>query len=76
MNSWLVFYDDVRSPVTDDLVGWPCVVGLTDDRILVKKIIRNRRGGYDLLSNSVSDDPIEDAKIEWAALVKFMRPKR
>src|SRR5262245_1928367 len=29
----LVFYDDVRSPVTADLVGKLCVVGLPDDRI-------------------------------------------
>lgn len=75
MESWLVFYDDVHSPVTPQLVGRTCVVGLADDRILIKKIVRNRRGGYDLLSNS-SELPIEDVEIEWAALVTDMRPRR
>lgn len=75
MNTWLVFYDDVRSPVTEDLIGQVCVVGLADDRILVKEIQRNGRGGYRLLSNSTSDEPIEDVEIEWAAKVTAMTPR-
>src|SRR5207253_160280 len=35
---WLVFYDDVRRPVTTDLINKLCVVGLDDGRILIKKI--------------------------------------
>lgn len=75
MNTWLVFYDDVRSPVTPDLLNQVCVVGLADDRILIKEIRRNGRGGYRLMSNSSTDEPIEDAQIEWAAKVKAMRPR-
>lgn len=74
MNTWLVFYDDVRSPITSDLLGEVCVVGLADDRILIKEIKRNRDGSYTLLSNS-SEDPIENAQIEWAAKVTAMRPR-
>lgn len=75
MNTWLVFYDDVRSPVTPDLIGQVCVVGLADDRILIKEIRRNGRGGYALLSNSSTDEPIDNAEIEWAAKVTSMRPR-
>jgi hypothetical protein len=75
LDTWLVFYDDVRSPVTPDLIGEICVVGLEDDRILIKKIQRNGRGGYRLISNA-SEPPIENALIEWAAKVKDMRPRR
>lgn len=74
MDSWLVFYDDVRSPVTEDLIGKACVIGLADDRIVLKEIQRNGRGGYRLLSNS-GEAPIEDAVIEWAAPVTGMRPR-
>jgi len=73
-SNWLVFYDDVRRPVTPDLVGQICVVGLSDGRILVKEIRRNARGGYRLLSNT-SEPPIDNANVEWAAKVTEMRPR-
>lgn len=74
LSSWLVFYDDVRSPITPDLIGQLCVVGLTDDRILVKEIRPNGRGGFRLLSNT-DEPPIENVEIEWAAKVTDMRPR-
>ena len=74
LSSWLVFYDDVRSPITDDLIGQLCVVGLADDRILVKEIRQNGRGGFRLLSNA-NEPPVDDVKIEWAAKVTDMRPR-
>lgn len=75
MNTWLVFYDDVRSPVTPDLLGHVCVIGLADDRILIKEIQKNRRGGFDLISNDSVEPPIKDVEIEWAAKVTSMRPR-
>jgi SOS-response transcriptional repressor LexA len=74
MDSWIVYYDDIRSPITEDLLGKICVVGLADDRILIKKIVRDGRGGYNLLSNS-SEPPILDVDIEWAAKVTDMKPR-
>jgi transcriptional regulator with XRE-family HTH domain len=74
LSSWLVFYDDVRSPVTPDLFGQLCVVGLADDRILVKEIRQNGRGGFRLFSNT-NEPPVDDVKIEWAAKVTDMRPR-
>lgn len=74
MDTWLVFYDDVRSPITDDLYNETCVVGLADDRILLKKIKREKDGSFTLLSNS-NEPPIPHARIEWAAKVTGMRPR-
>lgn len=71
---WLVFYDEVRSPVTSDLIGRLCVVGLADERVLVKKIQRSKTPGlYHLISNT--EAPITDAEVIWAAKVKNMVPK-
>jgi len=72
--NWLVFYDDVRRPVTNDLIGQLCVVGLADGRILVKEIRRNAKGGFRLMSNT-SEPPIDNVTIEWAAKVTELRPR-
>lgn len=72
MDGWLVFYDDVRSPVGPELYGEICVVGLADDRILIKQIKPERNGSLTLLSNS-NEPPILDAQVEWAARVTTMR---
>jgi len=70
---WIVYYDEVRRPVTSDLVGRLCVVGLADGRILIKKIKRSKtKGLYHLLSQG--EDPLLDEQIEWAAQVKSMVP--
>jgi hypothetical protein len=71
---WLVFYDDVAQPVTEDLIGKLCIVALSDDRVLIKTIRRGgRRGLFTLESNT--EPPIRDVPIEWAALVTSMRPR-
>lgn len=71
---WLVFYDDVRTPVTPDLVGQLCVVGLPNDKVLVKKLRRSRTDGlFHLLSNN--EAPMLDQEVVWAAKVKTMRPR-
>ena len=71
---WLVFYDDRREPVTQDLMGRLCIIGLADDRVLVKKLRPSRTNGlYHLLSNT--EEPILDAAVEWAARVKIMVPR-
>lgn len=76
-NTWLVFYNDVRSPVTPDLIGRLCVLGLLDDRILVKQIKRSARfkGLFDLISNSTDEPVIEGVEIAWAAPVTQMTPR-
>jgi phage repressor protein C with HTH and peptisase S24 domain len=70
-NRWLVFYDDVRRPVTADLIGELCVVGLQDGRVLIKLMQRGKGEGlFNLISETES--PIRDVAIEWAAKVKSM----
>lgn len=72
--NWLVFYDDVRTPVTPDLVGRLCIVGLPNDKVLVKKLQRSRTAGlYHLLSNN--EAPMLDQEVMWAARVKTMTPR-
>lgn len=69
------FYDDVRRPVTPDLVGRACIVGLEDGRILVKRIRRSKaKGLFHLISNQ-DDAPILDVRIEWAARLKDVVPR-
>lgn len=71
---WLVYYDEVRSPVTSDMYGQLCVVGLPDDRVLIKKIRPAKSPGlYHLLSNT--EPPITDQEVVWAARVKNMVPR-
>jgi len=71
---WLVYYDEVRSPVTPDLVGRLCVVGLPDDRVLVKRIRRAKSPGlFHLESNT--EGTIFDQEVAWAARVKSMVPR-
>jgi hypothetical protein len=73
-NEWLVFYDDVRSPVTPDLHGRLCVVGLADGRVLIKQLRPSRTLGlYHLYSQT--EEPILDQEILWAAAVTGMRPR-
>lgn len=73
-DGWLVFYDERRSPVTPDMIGKLCVVGLLDGRILVKVIKAARTPGYyHLLSET--EGPMNDEEIEWAAEVTGMRPR-
>lgn len=72
---WLVFFDDVRSPVTSDLVGKLCVLEVEDGRIMVKKLKRQPNGLFTLLSDAKRQDPIEDMAVRWAARVKNMVPR-
>jgi transcriptional regulator with XRE-family HTH domain len=73
-DNWLVFYDDVFDPPDDFLVGRMCVCGLSDGRVLVKALKRSQIAGlWTLLSNT--EPPIYDVALDWAALVREMRPR-
>jgi transcriptional regulator with XRE-family HTH domain len=73
-DNWLVFYDAVRDPPGDDLVGKMCVCGLSDGRILIKALRRSQNPGlWNLLSNL--EPPIYDVVLDWAAVVREMRPR-
>lgn len=73
-DQWLVFYDDVQSPVSEALIGELCVCGLDDGRVLIKKLKKSRADGlFHLLSQT--EDPILDVPVAWAAKVKELRPR-
>lgn len=73
-DGWLVFYDEVRDPVTPDQLGQLCVVGLPDGRTLVKWLKASRVPGlFDLLSET--EDAMKDQDILWAAKVTGMQPR-
>ena len=75
LNKWLVYYDQVRSPVTHDMFGILCVIGLPDDRVLVKRIRQTGKPGlFDLESNS-GEEPIRGVAIMWAAKVKSIEQR-
>ncbi|MGM4906291.1 XRE family transcriptional regulator [Tardiphaga sp. 866_E4_N2_1] len=73
LESWLVYYDDVRSPITPDMLNQLCVVGLADDRLLVKRL--ERKDGQVVLVSNNGDPDITGAVIEWAAKVTAMKPR-
>lgn len=69
---WLVYYDDVRSPVTSDLLNKLCVVGLAEDGgTFVKRLRSSKTTGLFHLEGQFGDT-IHDAAVEWAAKVKHM----
>ena len=72
-DSWLVYWDDIRSPVTSDLIGELCVIGLPDGRVVVKKLRQGANGLFHLISNL--EGPMLDQEILWAAKVKRMTPR-
>lgn len=70
---WVVFYDEVRRPLTSDLYDEVCVVGLSSGSVVIKKVTKGQRDGcFNLLSQF--EPPIYDAEVEWAAKVKWMGP--
>jgi transcriptional regulator with XRE-family HTH domain len=72
-DGWLCYYDTRREPVTDDLLGEMCVIGLNSGQIVVKKLLKGRiMGHYDLLSGSGS--LLTDQLVTWAAPVTAMLP--
>lgn len=73
-DGWLVFYDEVRRPITSDQINELCVVGMPDGRVLVKWIEKSRTPGYYHLM-SETEPAMLDQEVEWAAKVTDMRPR-
>lgn len=72
---WLIFYDDVHPEITASHHGQLCVVGLPNDKVLVK-VVRPAAtpGRYHLISNT-GEDMLFDQEVLWAAKVKGMKPR-
>jgi transcriptional regulator with XRE-family HTH domain len=71
-DGWYAFYDDVRHPPTPDLMGELCVVGLPDERVLIKQIRAASVPGLYHLISQAGDAPMTDVRVSWAARVKHL----
>jgi transcriptional regulator with XRE-family HTH domain len=72
---WLLFWDEVRTPVTSDLYGRLCVVGLPDGRILVKQIQPAGKPNHFHLISNANEPPMFDQEVIWAARVTNLKPR-
>lgn len=71
---WLIYYDDVRSPITPDMFGKLCVLGLADGRVVVKQLKPARDTGlFHLMSQN--EGPMLDQEVLWGAVVTAMTPR-
>jgi phage repressor protein C with HTH and peptisase S24 domain len=72
-DGWVIYYDDVRSIVTDDLIGELCVVWLPNDEALIKLLHRGSAPGlFDLESSNAPT--IHDVEVLHAAQVTCIIP--
>lgn len=72
-DGWVVYYDDRHDPPAPSLFGKLCVVGLTDGRVLVRKLYPGRKPGhYDLQPTNAA--MMLDQPVEWAAKISFIAP--
>ena len=67
-----IYYDDVPGLPTDAMIGKLCVVGLADDRVLVKRLKRGSEPGRFTLQ-SVNAPDIENVEVTWASRVTWVR---
>ena len=75
LKRWSVFYEEVRSPVTPDLLGYLCVVGLEDGSIVVRQVLPGEtEGRFDLVTQF--SPPLRDIPVVWAAKVNCMTPPK
>jgi repressor LexA len=70
----LIYYDDIRQPPTAEMLGELCIVGLADERVLIKYLHPGR--GNDLFDlESASAPTLRDAQVVWASLVTAIIPR-
>lgn len=74
LSEWLVYYDDVRSPITPDMFGRLCVLGLPDGRVVVKQL-KPAGGGERFHLISQNEGPMLDQEVAWGAVVTAMTPR-
>ncbi|KTR07378.1 hypothetical protein NS365_04665 [Aureimonas ureilytica] len=74
-DGWLVYFEDEQLVPSEDLIGELCVVGLEDDRIMVKVLQPGRGPGlFDL--ESFNAPVMRDVPLRWACLVTSIIPRK
>lgn len=70
---WIIYYDARYEPPHEGLVGKLCVIGLTSETVLVKKLFPGRQPNrFDLYSTNGA--PLFDQEVVWAAKVMWIKP--
>ncbi len=73
-DGWLLFYRRDQNGVPEACLNRLCIVKLAGDGpVLVKEVRRGYRPNYFVLS-SWNAPPLEDVRLDWAALVLSIRP--
>lgn len=73
-DKWLAFFEDERLPLKPSLIGWTCVVALSDDTVYFRRIERARhRGWFHLVAKG--ETAVTDVRPIWAARVHTMRQR-
>jgi hypothetical protein len=71
---WIVFYDEVREPLTPDLIGQPCVVGIVGDEMYVGEVRAAKSPGlYNI--GPFGSESVKNAKVTWGARVRLIGPR-
>lgn len=73
----LIYYDDRRDPPSTDMLGEVVIIGLDDDRVLLKRLLRPSSGNpghFDL--ESFNGDQMPNQQVLWAAYVSAVIPPR
>lgn len=75
-DGWYVYYDEKRGEITEDMIGQPCVIGLADERVVVKIPYHGRQPGtFDLESANQAVDTMRDQQVAWASIVTAIVPR-
>lgn len=73
-DGWTVYYDNRRDPPDESMYSKLCIVGLTDGRVLIKRLYPGRKKGhFDL--HSVNAPALLDQPVDWAARITWIAPK-
>lgn len=62
----LVYFENQRTPPTEDMIGYYCIVELDDGRVLLKRLLRSALPGHYSLMSQVGP-MIEEVRVVWAA---------
>lgn len=69
----LIFYTEVHSGPTDDMLGQIVIIGTDDNEVLLKRLLRGSKPGlFDL--ESVNGPMLRDKRVVWAAHVDSLVP--
>ncbi len=72
-NGGLIYFEDQRTPPSEDMLGHVVVVEIDTEEVLVKRLLRgSRKGRYDL--ESVVGPVRHDCRVRWAAHITAIVP--